>query len=282
MLTELRYVDERFAARWPRHAWFALGALLLGIAAVRTAGLAGLGSAGLRTTIELGLGAAAVGLTLAVGRGLARWLGGALVATLVVGLARAPAMTLVLLALLHNLTPVGFLAERLHGPARRWALLGCAAAFVVVPLLMVVSLPLPPVSSGPFGTGDLEAHLPVFVPAPWCGGPFADRLFAVAAWWQCVHYALVLHVLPRLGGGEFVAGASVRWPSSWAFTFGATLLGIVLAAGFVAGFGHARAAYGIVAAMHAWIELPVLVLAVAGTAGGATPPARAAVCRAPG
>lgn len=263
VLAELRYVDERFAARVPSAVRATLVGLLLAIAGVRVLGLGGVGSSEWRFGLELGLGAMLVATSMLAGRGGSRWLGGLVAAVLVVGLVSAPAVTLVLFAFLHNLTPAGLLAERLRGRTRRRALLGCAVLMVVVPIAMVTLLPAPTVLGGPLGTGELDAHLPVFVPGPWLGGPFADRMFAVAAWLQCVHYALVLHVLPRLGAGAVEARPVLPWPSPR--TFGPLLVvaGAAMAIAFVSGFGTARACYGVFAAVHAWLELPVLVLATA-------------------
>lgn len=269
VLVELRYVDERFAARMPPLLRAMLVGLLLAIAGVRVLGIGGVGATELRLGLELAFGATLVAVPMLVGRGLSRWLGGLVAASLGLGLAVAPSVTLVLFAFLHNLTPAGLLAERLRGRARQKALLGCVVAMVAVPLAMVTLLPAPQVLGGPLDTGCLDAHLPVFVPGPWLGGPFADRMFAVAAWLQCVHYALVLHVLPRLGAGDVEPRPVLPWPTPQAFAGLLLLLGGAMTLGFVAGFGSARACYGVFAAVHAWLELPVLVLATAAI----TPPA---------
>lgn len=266
VLAELRYVDERFAARLPSSLRTVLVGLLLAIAGVRVLGIGGVGATELRLGLELAFGATLVAVPMLVGRGPARWLGGLVAASLGVGLAVAPSVTLVLFAFLHNLTPAGLLAERLRGRTRRRALLGCAVAMVAVPLAMVTLLPAPQVLGGPLDTGVLDAHLPVFVPGPWLGGPFADRMFAVAAWLQCVHYALVLHVLPRLGAGDVEPRPVLPWPAPRAFAGLLLVLGGTMTLGFVAGFGSARACYGVFAAVHAWLELPVLVLATAAIA----------------
>lgn len=266
VLAELRYVDERFAARVPSALRTTLGVLLLAIAGVRVLGLGGIGGTGPRLGLELAFGATLVAVPMLLGRGLSRWLGGLGATALGLGLVVAPTVTLVLFSFLHNLTPAGLLAERLRGRPRRAALLGCGLLMVVVPLAMVTLLPAPTVLVGPFDTGQLDAHLPVFVPEPWLGGPFADRMFAVAAWLQCVHYALVLHVLPRLGAGDVEPRPVLPWPAPRAFAWLLPMLGGAMTLGFVSGFGTARACYGVVAAMHAWLELPVLVLATAAIA----------------
>lgn len=257
VLTELRYVDERFALRTTARVRRGLVLLLLAIVAVRLAGLGGVGTTPARIGLELTLGVVLVlwPLQQCGTRALAPGL--LLAAALAFGTATAPATTMVLFALLHNLTPIGLLAERLRGRDRRRALLGCVVAFVLVPLAMLLLLPPPAVLHGPLGTGELDQHLAVFVPGRLHGGEAGDRLFAIAAWWQCVHYAIVLHVLPRLGGGA----EGRAWPRPRAFARGVLVVGAVMALAFASGFGTARAAYGVLAAVHAWIELPALALA---------------------
>lgn len=274
VLTELRYVDERFGLRTTARVRHGLVLLLLAIVAVRLAGLGGVGSTPLRIGLELALGVGLVLWPLQQCRSFSLAPGLLLAAALAFGTATAPATTMVLFALLHNLTPIGLLAERLRGRDRRRALLGCLVVFVLVPLAMLL-LPPPAVLHGPLGTGELDQHLAVFVPARLHGGEAGDRLFAIAAWWQCVHYAIVLHVLPRLGGGA----EGRAWPRPATFARGVFAVGAVMALAFASGFGTARAAYGVLAAVHAWIELPVLALAAG--AGFATPRAARSVANAP-
>lgn len=262
VLVELRYVDERFAARLPRHTvrWLALG--LAGIVLLRALAVAGLGDAGLRGTTELVLG---VGLVAAATPLLASHAASPVAfgvgVALAAGVLTAPLATLVVLALLHNLTPVGFLAERLRGAERRRALLLAAVAFGLVPALLLLQ-PFPAIAlTGPLSTGHLDEHLPAFVPTPLLGTPFADRLFAAAAYLQCMHYAVVLGVLPRLSGGSETAHALLRWPRRRVFAAAVAALGVVAALEFAGDFVGTRRVYAVVAALHAWIEIPVLVVA---------------------
>ncbi|MCA8952470.1 MAG: hypothetical protein KDE27_23365 [Planctomycetes bacterium] len=275
VLVELRYVDERFAARLPRSTLCWLGLGLGAIVAGRVLGLAEIGSGPNRVVAELVIGA---GLVAAAVPMLARRGSLAvallLLALLLSGAAFAPLPTLVGLTLLHNLTPVGFLAERLDGRARRRALRSCLVVFGVVPALLLAGafdaaiggITISPLADGPFGAGSLDANLPVFVPAPLLGTPFADRLFAAAAFLQCMHYAVVLGVLPRLGGGDARPGAVLPWPprTIWAIAIGG--IGLATAFAFASEFAGARGSYGVLAAVHAWLELPILVVACGSTA----------------
>lgn len=269
VLVELRYVDERFGARLPRAMtmWFGLG--LCGIVAMRVLALGGVGNSTARVTAELLCGAALVAGTVPLLQtqrsSPIAW---ALLAGLACGVYYDAVSTLVTLALLHNLTPVGFLAERLRGPDRRWAMIACALVFGAVPLLLLTQsltdlLPqlLAPDAAGPFGSGSLDATLPVFVPPPLLGTAFADRLFAAAAYLQCMHYAVVLHVLPRLAGGTETRGAIFAWPRPRTFAVAIVMLGALFTLGFAYNFAGTRAVYAVFAAVHAWLEIPVLVLA---------------------
>jgi hypothetical protein len=271
---ELRYVDQRFGGRLDRALALALGGGLLGIVLLRTAGVVGIGSAGSRAAIEFALGAWLIAALLP--RLLVRGPWPALVGVLLLAsalwlAAAAPLAALVAFAVLHNLTPVGFLAERLRGPARRRALAWCALAFGLVPIAIATGwlpallgdLGLEASLAGPPGIGELDEHLGVFVPAAWRGRDFAFDLFAAAALLQCLHYVVVIGVLPRLGGTVEGSPPRCRWPAPRVFAGLVAGSALLLCAGYAADFGSARAVYGIVAAIHAWIEVPVLLLAAA-------------------
>jgi hypothetical protein len=90
-----------------------------------------------------------------------------------------------------------------------------------------------------------------------------------------MHYAVVLHVLPRLSGGGETAGARLPWPRR-GFVAGTAAAGALMAAAFAGDFVGARALYAVAAALHAWLEIPVLLLACAVPPRGAPVLARAA------
>lgn len=261
VLVELRYVDERFAARLPRRFTAFLVGGLSTIVLLRVLALGGVGTSVGRATLELLCGVVLVAAAaLLVAR--VRALPGAVGAAVLLGGALVdPAATLVGLAILHNLTPVAFLGERLRGRARRRALFAAAVAFGVVPaMLLGLDLPVATVT-GPFDTGSLDAHLPAFVPLSLLHDPCADRLFAVATYLQCLHYAVVLHVLPALGGAAETKGRAFAWPSVSRFRVAIAAATAVLFAGFVWHFAGARSVYSVFAALHSWLELPLLALA---------------------
>ena len=265
VLVELRYVDERFSGRLPRGTlrWLVCG--LGAVALLRVLAFAGVGGPLVRAELALGVGLVAVATPLVFSQASVAGAAAALAVSsgLLVGVIHAPLETLVSMALLHNLTPVGFLAERLRGPARRQALVAAAAAFLLVPAVILCAPLAPAVASGPTGTGELSQHLAAFVPSPWIGTAVGERLFAAAAYLQVLHYVVVLGVLPRLGGGALAERAAAPWPRRRRFVVGVLLLGALASASFAGDFFGARAGYAIFAAVHAWLEVPILVVALA-------------------
>ena len=281
-LAELRYLDARFGprlrgptTRWSLAAW--LGALLLLAAGARLLWLGGALPGAARARVELVLllllGAAALPALLRRGA-WAALLGGGLLLGLLAGLIGDPALALLGLAWAHNLTPVAFLAERLRGSARRRALGLAAVAFGVVPVALLLGLPaalglasLAP-DRGPLVLGSWEDGLAAWLPLSAWGRPWAHHALAAAACLQCLHYAAVLHVLPRLADPDRREAASSQaeallpWPARGPFALLLALAGGALLLWFLRDFGRARAAYGVVAIVHAWVELPLLLLAL--------------------
>jgi hypothetical protein len=263
VLVELRYVDERFSGRVPRGTLRWLGAGLLCVAGLRVLAFAGVEGPLVRAELAFGVGLVAVAAPLLTARvDPLRALGAFGAASLLLGGAvYAPVETLVCFALLHNLTPVGFLAERLRGRARRQALAAAATVFFLVPVVLVASPFLPQVLDGPLAIGDLSRHEGAFVPSPWTQTALGARLFAAAAYLQVMHYAVVLGVLPKLGGGDEASRAVAPWPSKRTFAVGVAILGAVATGAFVTDFVGARAGYAVFAAVHAWVEIPTLLIA---------------------
>jgi len=289
VLAELRYIDGRFGPRVRRGLAHTLTLGLAGVVALRVAAAAGLGTPEVRATLELGLGLAlgvCVVPSLARRRpGLAVAGGGALLCASVAASQR-PLEALVWFALLHNLTPVGLVLEATRGARRRAASAVCAVVFGVLPAsiaagvvgaaLAAAGLPLS--LAGPPGVGSLEAHLGAFVAPSLHTSPLALDLFRAAAFLQCMHYAAVLHVLPRLAarttdsrtcrGGAPRGHTPLCWPREGLPTVIALALATLATFGFVAAFADTRLAYAVLAAVHAWLEVPVLLLAVAVAPGG--------------
>ena len=276
VLTELRYVDRRFSPRLP----FGLTATWLGIIGVilllRVWRMTAESPVGHGPAIELGLVAVLAASALFALRD-APWprklIGMLVVGGLGYGAWVAPVATLVLLAVLHNLTPIGFLAERFQGRGRRVWLVGAAVLFLGVPLLVgggVTNAVLERLGwitqdTGPLGSGTLEEHLGVFLPAAWHGRFDAAWVFDAAADLQCMHYAVVIGLLPRLepASASDAASVYVRWPARRVWMMVLLLVAGVGFAYYAHDFRDARAVYGLFALVHAWIEVPILLAAMA-------------------
>lgn len=276
VFAELRYVDLRFKARLSRTLLTGLLTLLGLLVAARVAGLLGWSTAA-RAPVELIIlaGLAAATLPRLARQGLVVAIAGlATVGLIAFGCVTAPVTTLVVLAVAHNLTPVGFLAEKLRGAARVRALAACAVVFAIVPLVMLSGWPRglleslgwwrPDVSL--LSAGGLDAHLGAFVPGPWLDARWATDLFVAAVYLQVMHYAVVIHVLPRLLD-EDDPESLVTWPLPAPFAKLLAFVGVCTLIGFAVSFADARRAYGVFAAVHAWIEVPLLLIALTALGG---------------
>ncbi len=275
VVVELRYVDGRFGRRLPRRLWLLAGIPLLGIVAVRAARLVTTFTSDWPIRIELTLVASMVliGATLAW-----RWrptvgVVGALVGVLlVVGVVVAPVEALLLFAIGHNLTPLGFVVER--APAgRRWMALGLGSAvFIGAPLvvasglLSTVAADVVDVDHRFFSAGDLPQHLGVYLWPSWQRADFAVQLFSAAVCAQLLHYGAVLVWLPRALGDDDVP--ALRWGGPALFAAVVAVSAIGMGVYFAVDFSIARMLYGLPAAVHAWLELPVLLTALAMPAVG--------------
>ena len=147
-------------------------------------------------------------------------------------------------------------------------------AFVVVPLLIATGLPAVGMaalggfaSDRTFGSvGVLSSHLRVFVPRGWFAPETATHVFAAATYLQLMHYGAVLLVLPRLlsvRGDERAGDAPLfPWPRWPVLVLAIAAAALATSALFVQDLRGTRAAYGLLAAVHAWIEIPMLLLAM--------------------
>lgn len=282
VLGELRFVEARFAARLPERLLWGLGALLLGVVTLRVVKNLGLwgGVEATRTELILVAGLAALTLpTLARAGGRALAIGGGVVAAVSVGLLTAPIWTMLTLACLHNWTPVGFLADGLPASERRAGIALVAIAFGLVPIAIATGLPaavfdaagasLPDLSLLP--SGARSEHFRAYLHRSIHDATWAPAVFSALVFTQCMHYAAVLGVLPRIAPGGPTAPRAVglsRIPTR-AFVGGVATLSFVALFGYILDFRVARSWYGVVAAVHAWVEVPVLLLALAPWAGGA-------------
>jgi len=265
--SELRYVDHRFGARLDGGLAGTLAVLLAIAVLLRLAGMRGWLDPSLAVGLEVGLGAILLGVTVSRMR-QRRWIAVVAALVLIAGALLAPFETLLCFAIVHNLTPLGFLAEALRGVARWWALAAATVAFIVLPLLIATGLPfawfamlgLVAPEATLFSAGDLTQNLGAYVPASALYSDWALHAFAASVFAQCMHYIAVIGILPRLIGAS--SAPRLLWPDQ--VRFGRTLVigSAALGLGFALDYGLQRQVYALAALVHAWLELPIFALAL--------------------
>jgi hypothetical protein len=272
VLSELRYVDRRFGRALGTPRILVMGLLLAGAVAARASGVFGLVGSATAVPLELGF-VAALALSAARGGMLQRGLALGIAGVLGLATLAAPFDTAISLSILHNLTPLAFLWE-ISRPGWRWRIMLLAVlVFIALPLLVATGLPrLVLMSAGilapsidPLGAGPLAEQLYVYVPVPLQDTASAIDLFSASVVAQCAHYAAVIFVLPAmLASGDPNARGLVAWPRGKVFFPIVMVLSSLALYRFANGFGSARALYGIAASFHAWVEIPLVIIAVTG------------------
>ncbi|MGO9024478.1 MAG: hypothetical protein ACLQIQ_09315 [Beijerinckiaceae bacterium] len=272
VLSELRYVDHRFGRRLDRRLLLPIAVLLPAIVALRTATVFHLLAPALGVTAELG-GVALLALCCAQGSAARRTVALVVAGSLGGATALAPYDAAISLAILHNLTPLGFLWQIVPSKKRRFAMFWAVAGFVGLPLLVATGWPRaallclfgPAGEIDPLHVGALAAQLYVYVPTPFIATPRAVDFFTASVVAQGAHYAAVLILLPLLLARlDRSARGLVMWPRAAFFVLLCGAAGALSLGAFFSGFAEARALYGIAASVHAWLEIPVLVLALTG------------------
>ena len=270
VIAEMRYCDERFSGRSSGAALAVILALLAGLALARAGGAYGVVDPMAAALAELGFGAAlAVAAALFMRR---RRLVGLLAAALIVfGALYYPFETFLVWAWLHNLTPLGFVAEATTGRRRVLALAALSVPFFVVPAFVaaggldwIVSGLGYDAASGPSALAAGRKPFAAFLPS----GLSMERaipLFQAAVLAQIMHYVAVIGLLPRLlADGAMRPGRLAPWPR-WPVFYGLlAAAGLASAAFYAVDFAEARTAYALAAALHSWIELPIFLMALGG------------------
>lgn len=282
VLWEAAFLRSRYAARWPLRWWLMLWAALLLQAAARTALWLGALSSDAAVIVDL-LSLALLGLVLALAPAGAGWLARGAGLLLAGGmywlLAHGEVLNaLLLLAAVHNFTPLAMAWDlaremaredpggRSHAAARRlaWQI----TLLFALPLLLAGGLWLLPWQPA---TGTSHAVHGRLLASQWPTTWGSAALLPALVLAQCLHYYCVLVLLPgaeRRRTARPLLGPLLR------------TLALVLAAAISVYFLHdylaARKLYAVAAGMHAWIEWPVLLLALLGLHGeGARTPLKA-------
>ncbi len=182
----------------------------------------------------------------------------------------SPYETTIGFSILHNLTPLGFLWQILPEGRRSTPMAAALLGFVGLPLLVASGLAREVFAAAgmfsaadPLGAGPLWSHLYVYVPRSVLHGPHAVDLFSASVVAQIGHYFSVIVVLPLLLAREEPGARGLApWPRGRWFWLAVSVLGVIAVARFAQGFVEARALYGILASVHAWVEIPLLILAL--------------------
>lgn len=271
VLYELRYVDRRFSARLGRNRIFLIVASIACIALARAANALNLVAPENVLILEVGLGASVALFVCTLAR-RKRPLIYVAVLTLASLALHSPWNALVLMSVLDNWTPLAFLAESLDGWLRTRVICATAIPFLFLPLIIATGFPGQALSEVtaisafwiPFTDVNLEQQLGSYLPPDLIYSPYATQLFAAAVFAQSMHYWTTIAVLPRLGK-EIAAGRSVvQWPDGIRFAIFTWAASCALALLFIADYTRARSLYGLSAAVHSWLEVPVLLLALGG------------------
>ncbi len=275
VLTELRYVDSRFHQRVDFDLQRKIFILLLIIVNLRISQLLSVIHSSISVCLEL---ICVIGLVILVIPTLKAkdWkLGilGILICTILfAGVFWIPILMMVLLAVLHNITPVGFIAERLKGLQRKFALFICFIVFAIIPSIIITGYPynflsslnLVAPSADILQAGNLQLHLGAFVPQQLHEMPMAQNAFSAAVFLQCMHYAVVLGVLPNWEKNKNnIESHFLLWNRQNIFNKVVIFLSTLIFIYFAQSFTDARKLYSIAAAIHAWVEFPILLLALA-------------------
>jgi hypothetical protein len=263
VLIEMRYVQSAFQQRVSINLWQSMGLLLAAIVLLRGLGLGGLIGGNFSKSLEL---LTVIGLVIVIiptmwrhskFHGILAIFIGLGIAT---GIYLSPAMTLLGLAILHNLTPIGFIADRFTRKQRHWALGISAIVFGLLPILILLGVPqllIPTnLTASIISAGHLQNHLGVYVPLQ-IQGDFAHRMFAAAVFLQCMHYLVILSCFSRWTKPMPKLDQSFFHRCVFA-------LSTVIFISFCQSFSSTRSIYSLIAAVHAWIEIPILLLATTG------------------
>jgi hypothetical protein len=254
---ELRYIDSRFHARLAPNTELILVILLISIALLRWCGVLGTIAPNLAHLLELSCG---LGLVLLATHQvwINNWRRGAIgiaIATLLgYGIVRDPIATSVIVAIVHNLTPIGFILERQQFKPKPTIWI-CGLLFGLLPFLILIYQ---------FGSIDRlsieinPTYLSAFIAPSWQQLPIAYPLFSAVAFLQCLHYAIVIGLFSQWTPPR--TDSLIPWLAPKYFYLLLGLVSICLLGYFQHSFALARAVYGVVASIHAWLEIPLLIM----------------------
>ena len=269
VLFEMRYVAHRFGVRL-RALALLIGAPLGLALAARAAGSGRLISPEIAGVIELVCGALLALIAVGVMR-RRRAIGLCVAASVVAGAYASAPLTLLVLSLLHNFTPVAFLADAAPEGRKMATATRAVALFLLPPLLVLTGAPFAVLDAmgwtaptwSPLPAGQLDAAITNYVPTAFLQSDWALHAFAAAVVAQCLHYYATIRILPSLSPA----------PASSASLAAILIASALLTGVFMADYASAKTLYGLAALAHSWIEIPVLLLALDAAYGERSKPA---------
>ncbi|PSB56322.1 hypothetical protein C7B77_12265 [Chamaesiphon polymorphus CCALA 037] len=254
---ELRYIDSQFHSQLDPKIEIRLVLLLLSIAILRCCGIFGTIEPNIAHLLELGCG---LGLVLVATHHLwtIDWrrgtLGIIIACVLGVGIVRDPIVTSIIFAIVHNLTPIGFILQRQELKSQRTLWL-CGLVFGLIPLLILL-YQFSPIFPLPLEANSI--YLSAFIAPAWQQLSIAYPLFSAVAFIQCLHYAVVIGLFSRWTPTQ--TDSFIPWLAPKYFYLSICTISVI----FLIAFGHSfiltRAFYGVVASIHAWLEIPLLII----------------------
>ena len=254
---ELGFIRQRYAGRWPVGWWLALWIVLLGNATIRAGTWLGLCSAETSQAIDI-ITLLLLALIVACAPRHMGWrvriVGMSIACVMWWLLQQSEVLTaLLIMSLAHNFTPV-LLAWDLAAdlPERRPLAWRISLLFALPWLIVLVAW------AHPYSPGAWHAYVPLLdhqLPATWIAR--RQALWSAIALAQCLHYYCVIHLLPA---SQRQAGQPPLLPRAIQLT---TLLTVaLLLVYYVVDYAAARKLYSVAAGVHAWLEWPVLLVAL--------------------
>jgi hypothetical protein len=255
---ELRYIDSRFHHQIDRTLELRLVGLLIAIGWWRYCAICGWLAAEVAHVLELSCGLGLVLLpTQYLGRSNWRSIlpGIILSGILGIGIIRDPIATSVILSIGHNLTPIGFILER-QVFKNYLALFVCGVVFCAIPLFICIWQLLH--TSAPVNLVTNSVYLNAFVASGWQKSAIAYPLFSAAVFLQCMHYTAVIGLFSQWTHDR--APTLLPWLDRRYFYPLIAGISICLLVAYQHDFRLTRSVYGIIASIHAWLEIPLLLL----------------------
>jgi len=266
VLWELNWIRHTYRSSLPARWWAAFFAILLLQATARLGIWAQSVPAEIAMAVDVltrALLAFLAGMAVQQHGGTRAWLAAAIAVVIGIGLivavdAGSVAGVLLVLAVAHNFTPLALVpSSQRFGktPARR------ALGFLFTLPWLVAAAMLASGFSSPLGSTIGIAPGAAWMPneAAWLRQHFALGFSAALSGLvlsQCLHYYCVLRLLP----------STLRPDVSRQWQKGAIVASVALTVYFILDFTSARKLYSVAAGVHAWLELPLMLLLLSGIA----------------